>query len=176
MNCYNEFSVGKCGNADLYFLVDTEYAEEISKHVWTLDGYGYPCRNDGGKTIRMHTWVIEQASNEKVPEGVYVDHINKCKRDNRLCNLRIVTPEESSTNMPLKANNTSGVTGVSKGRDGKGYRAYITVKKKRIELGTFQTKSEAIKARLEAEERFGYKHAQNVKEMLDAFLIEMEDE
>ena len=31
MNCYNEFSVGKCGNADLYFLVDTEYAEEISQ-------------------------------------------------------------------------------------------------------------------------------------------------
>lgn len=170
MTVYNDFAVEKCGNKDVYFLVDASVAEAIGKNTWTLDGHGYLCRNVMGKLQRLHTYVIETVTGKTVPKGMYVDHINKCKTDNRLCNLRIVSPSDSAMNMPLKANNTSGYTGVSHGRNHKGYRAYITVDKQRIELGTFPTIEEAARARYVAEERYGFTHQQN----LEAFLIELE--
>lgn len=72
--------------------------------------------------------------------------------------------------MPIKANNTTGVTGVSKASKGCGYRAYITVDKKRIELGTYKTIEDAAKARHCAEQKYGFKSKQN----LGAFLCELE--
>lgn len=84
--------------------------------------------------------------------------------------MRIVSPMDSARNMPLRSDNSTGVSGVSLGRNGKGYRAYITVNKKRIELGTYPTLQEAARVRYVAEEKYGYTHQQN----LDAFLIEME--
>lgn len=47
-------------------------------------------------------------------------------------------------------NNTSGVKGVSKQKNGR-YRAYINLKRKQIHLGIFDTLEEAKEARLEAE-------------------------
>ena len=84
--------------------------------------------------------------------------------------MRIVDPKTNSKNLPLKSNNSTGVTGVAKGRGGNGWRAYINVDKKRIELGTYKTIEEAARVRYAAEEKFGFKHQQN----LAAFLIEME--
>lgn len=42
-----------------------------------------------------------------------VDHINRNKADNRLCNLRAVTKSQNQWNRGLQKNNTSGVSGVS---------------------------------------------------------------
>ena len=170
MTVYNDFAVGKCGNRDIYFLVDADVARDVGMNTWTMDGHGYLCRNKNGKLQRLHTYVIERSTGKTVPSGMYVDHINKCKTDNRLCNLRIVSPSDSATNMPKRSDNTSGYVGVSCGRNHKGYRAYITVGKKRIELGTFPTIEEAARVRYVAEERYGFKHQQN----LEAFLIELE--
>lgn len=170
MMVYGDFAIGKCGNADVYFLVDADIAEDISQNVWTLDGHGYACRNKGGKMQLLHRLVMEMATGRELPRGMYIDHINQCKTDNRLCNLRIVNPTASAMNMPLKSDNTSGVTGVSRGRNGIGWRAYISVNKKRIELGTYPTIEAATMARHAAEERYGYTHRQD----LAAFLIEME--
>ena len=170
MIVYGDMAIGKCGNSDVYFLVDAEVAKEIDQGVWTLDGHGYVCKNKRGRIIRLHHYVMERATGRELPRGMYIDHINQCKTDNRLCNLRIVNPTASAMNMPLKADNTSGVTGVSRGRKGIGWRAYITVNKKRIELGTYPTIEAATMARHAAEEHYGYTHRQG----LAAFLIEIE--
>ena len=169
MFLFGDLIVEKCGNADIYFLVDKNMQDELQNHKWTLEKNGYLCRNQNGKIIRLHTVVIEKNLGHKIPKGMYVDHINKCKTDNRLCNLRIVSPKDSAKNMPIKSNNTTGTTGVSKGRGGKGYRAYITINKKQINLGTYKTKEEASRARYIAEEKYGFTHQQN----LSAFLCEM---
>jgi hypothetical protein len=116
--------------------------------------------------------VVKKAAGGEIPAGAYIDHINKCKTDNRICNLRIVSPEDSAKNMPLRSDNATGVSGVSIGRGGKGYRAYITVGKRRIELGTYKTLQEAARARYAAEEKYGFTHRQS----LAAFLIEMENQ
>lgn len=170
MIIYNRFCVEKCGNKEEYYLFDTGMKEFVANNIWTLDDCGYVCRNIDGKTQRMHIAIIEKATGKKIPKGMYVDHINEDKLDNRLCNLRIVSPQESSRNMPIKANNTTGVTGVSKASKGCGYRAYITVDKKRIELGTYKTIEDAAKARHCAEQKYGFKSKQN----LGAFLCELD--
>lgn len=170
MQTYGEFSVVKCGNAEVYFLVDAELANSIDDNTWTLDSCGYVCRNNRGKVQRLHNFVIETMYGKGVPSGMYIDHINRCKTDNRLCNLRVVDPSTNAKNMPLKSNNSTGFTGVSRGRGGDGWRAYITVNKKRIELGTYKTIEEAARVRYAAEEKFGFTHRQNIS----AFLIEME--
>lgn len=166
MTRYGDFAVEKCGNADAFFLIDGDIADEVSKNIWTLDGSGYVCRNRDGRLERLHTIIVKTAIGGEIPDGAYVDHINKCKTDNRLCNLRIVSPQDSAKNMPLKSNNTTGVTGVSMGRGGVGYRAYITVDKRRMELGTYPTLQEAARVRYVAEEKYGFTHQQSLQAFL----------
>lgn len=136
-------------------LVDAELAQEIASRRWCIDSGGYPTANFGGVVIRLSELVMALHFEVK-PEGCYVDHINHDKLDNRLTNLRFVTPEESSLNMPLNGNNTSGYTGVSKTKNGT-YRAYITTRGKQHNLGYYKTLQEAVEARREAENRFGFK-------------------
>lgn len=57
-----------------------------------------------------------------------------------------------SVNDQLRANNASGVTGVSYSKRDKRWRSYITVKHVRYELGYFKDKESAIQARKKAEE------------------------
>ena len=171
MLIFNDFGIEKCSNAEEYFLFDSSFSEEIKQNKWTLDSAGYVCRNKNGKLERLHRLVIE-TDGYKIPKGMYVDHVNKCKTDNRKCNLRLVTPQESARNMPIRNNNKFGVTGVCVGRGGKNYRAYITVNKKRADLGTYKTLNEAINARLRAEQKYHFQHQQNFVN----FLIELEEQ
>ena len=170
MTEYGSFAVEKCGNADEYFIFDAFMSDKIRENIWTKDGHGYVCRNRNGVMQRLHIMVAERMIGSKIPKGCYVDHINRCKLDNRTCNLRVVSPEDSARNMPIKANNTSGVTGVSITKYGT-YRAYISVDKRRIELGYYPTLQEAARIRYAAEETYGFKHQQN----LSVYLNELED-
>jgi len=85
-----------------------------------------------------------------------VDHINGDRADNRLSNLRSVDVQENAKNQALRADSTSGVTGVSWHTAGEKWRAYIRVDGKQITLGSFTDKDEAIAARLDAELEFGF--------------------
>ena len=136
-------------------LVDAEMLEKVMVRKWCMGTGGYPVASFESKVVPLHDYVMAQYFDEK-PKGCYVDHINQDKLDNRIANLRFVTPQESSRNMPLKANNTSGYTGVSLTKYGT-YRAYITANKKRIELGQYKTLDEAVNARREAETNLGFK-------------------
>lgn len=162
---HGRFSIMTSDKVDA-IIVDSEFAPLIANRKWCIDTHGYPVVNVKNELIRLFDFVMAQKFDEK-PEGCYVDHINHDKLDNRLTNLRFVSPLESSRNMPLRADNTSGVTGVSKTKKG-AYRAYITIDKKRIELGYYKTIDEAIQARREAEDRFNFKtRPATIKEKLE---------
>lgn len=60
----------------------------------------------------------------------------------------------SLKNRKRNSNNTSGATGVSYSKSKKKWVAYIKIQRKNISLGTFNTKEEAIKARLHGEEKY----------------------
>lgn len=84
----------------------------------------------------------------------HLDHINQIKIDNRIDNLREVTPTINSKNRPRDKRNKSGVTGV-RFKDNR-YEASIAVDKKYIYLGTYKTIEEAASARKEAEKKYGF--------------------
>ena len=85
-----------------------------------------------------------------------VDHINRNRSDNRICNLREVDRVKQMQNLPVRSDSTTGMTGVSISKRqaelGKPHwHAYIWVDRKRKHLGYHATFDEAAKARQEAE-------------------------
>lgn len=89
------------------------------------------------------------------PKG-QLDHINRNPDDNRIANLREATPQENQRNRWLPSNNTSGYPGVVFNKSHGKWIASITVSRKRIHLGTFDSKEQAIEARMEAESLYGF--------------------
>lgn len=85
----------------------------------------------------------------------HIDHVDGCRSNNKLANLRDVTPAENHKNVRRKVTNTSGITGVTKVRGGK-WLAYIRVNYKRMDLGRFASKEEAVSRRKAAERVYGF--------------------
>jgi hypothetical protein len=108
-------------------------------------------RNVGGVKAHRVIWKMVHGT-----EPECIDHINGVRDDNRICNLRSVTPEENAKNPGLSANNTSGSNGVYwYPRYGK-WMASIRVNGKRKNLGYFAEKEAAIEARRSADVNAGY--------------------
>lgn len=89
-------------------------------------------------------------------EGLEVDHINHVRDDNRLVNLRFVTRRENQRNQSLSSKCTTGVTGVHFSKARKKYVARISVDRKAIYLGIFETLEEAAEARRQADKEFNF--------------------
>ena len=82
-------------------------------------------------------------------------HKNRDKTDNRKFNLRICTRMENLHNQRLAKNNKTGVRGVCFVKNTRGRRKHwivsIGYEGKKINIGWFLTKLEAIKARVKKE-------------------------
>ena len=84
------------------------------------------------------------------------DHKNRDNTlDYRWSNLRPASISEQNQNRGMQKNNTSGFKGVCWNKKTKKWQAYIYVDCKQIYLGLFEQKEDAIKARLEAERKYG---------------------
>lgn len=135
-----------------YALVDESDYDDVMQWRWHVVANGYASRHGGDGRKYMHRYLMQ------TPDGLDTDHINRNKLDNRRCNLRHAERSLNCFNQSPGKNNTSGHRGVGYFKPAKLWRAYITHKSqpKRIELGYFKTKEEAIAARLAAElEWFG---------------------
>jgi hypothetical protein len=80
-----------------------------------------------------------------------IDHINGVRCDNRITNLRAVTPQENQRNRKKQANNTSGVCGVYWDLNRGKWRARIKLDRGYRHLGHFDNLEDAAKVRKEAE-------------------------
>lgn len=105
-------------------------------------------RLPGNKLVELHRWIMGE------PRGLYVDHISGDTLDNRRSNLRAVKNSTNIRNGKIRANNTSGVTGVRFRKERNKWEARIRVSYNIIVLGQFATKEEAIKARKQAEKKY----------------------
>ena len=126
-------------------IVDREDYDFLNQWSWKVNNSGYAYRTirakeDGKKwkTILMHRLICCAEKNEEI------DHINRNKLDNRKSNLRIVAHWENS-------HNRSKGNGVRKPKGRNKWCAQIYVNNKRIYLGSFGTKEEAMNARINAE-------------------------
>jgi hypothetical protein len=107
-----------------------------------------------GKTHSAHRviWLIVHGHWPKHQ----IDHIDGNPLNNRIDNLRDVTPTENSQNMKRPSHNTSGRIGVYWDKCKRKWAAYIKVGQKQTGLGRFNHKHEAIAARQLAEEKHGF--------------------
>ena len=117
--------------------------------------YGYLRVNIKGKIYMVHR-VIMILSGIEVGDGLFVDHINHDRTDNRLENLRVVTKEQNTRNLSLYKKNKTGYPGVYQHETTKRYIAHIRVNNKKLHLGCFKTLEEAAAARAEAEIKYGF--------------------
>lgn len=91
------------------------------------------------------------------PSG-QIDHINRKRFDNRICNLRDVTSGQNKQNMSLRVDNKSGAKGVFWYEPRNKWIAYIRFNGKRYSLGYHVNFYDAIFARKKAEDRFFTHH------------------
>lgn len=93
------------------------------------------------------------------PDGD-IDHINRNKKDNRIENLREVTPTQNNCNVGLTKANTSGFKGVSWVKKSNKWRAAIRLGNKNIWLGQYDDIEKAAEAYATASAKyhkeFGY--------------------
>ncbi len=106
-----------------------------------------------GKHHMAHRVIWKMFNGE---DPVFVDHIDGDKRNNKLENLRNVTHAVNMKNKSLYANSVTGVPGVEYHERDRVWRAKVGVDGKQLQLGSFQTKDEAIACRIGAEKVLGY--------------------
>ena len=140
-NCCKMFLYDKDCTISGYTLFDKDCLD-VKKHRWTFDKDGYVMTIIKGKRMLLHRFIFNYFGKDDI------DHKNHIRYDNRKENIRIATRSQNLTNRK-----STGVS-IDKRNKFKKYRAYITVDKKRIELGLFLTFEEARKVRLEAEKKY----------------------
>lgn len=109
----------------------------------TLHWKGYWQVGIQGKIYQTHR-VIWEMHNGPIPEGIFIDHINGIKSDNRIANLRLATGSQNQQNKTINSSNKCGLKGVSKIVGG--WRATIKINGKQVHLGSFASKYLAYSA------------------------------
>lgn len=117
------------------------------------DANGYEVIAIDGKVLKAHHAAFMIMEGVKPKE---VDHQDGVRDNNAWDNIRSVTRLENCKNRKVRADSSSGICGVHYRKDNGKWRAKIAYKGKRVNLGQFATKEEAIKARQEAEKKYGY--------------------
>ena len=116
----------------------------VIRHKWNVADSGYvetTGYNKGkAERHRLHRYILD------VPEGMFIDHINGDRWDNRRKNLRFATPKDNAHNHRLAKNSTSGYKGVYFEKRRNKYCAHITVNRKKMHLGYFSDPKTAAMA------------------------------
>ena len=138
------------------FWFDKEDEKIVRQYCWHYNNHGYLVSRDRntGKIVQLHRLLMEPVSDEMEVDHKKHPPRNENKYDNRKSNLEIKTCSQNSMNVSLRTNNTSGVTGVSWNKKYNQWESYIMIDYKRIYLGRFVDKEDAIRARKDAELKY----------------------
>lgn len=118
---------------------DGDYDRVVAAGSWQInkcDGRLYAGHATSGGNVRLHTFLTGWP---------LVDHVNGDGLDNRRANLRPATPSQNAGNIGVPRDNTSGLKGVGRYRNGR-FRAYLTADGRQLHLGYFDTAEQAGRA------------------------------
>jgi hypothetical protein len=146
-------------------FLDSARSADISARSWNTryagkeaftaaNNHGYLHGTLFGKHEQAHR-VVWALSHGEWPAGE-IDHIDGDRKNNRLANLRDVTPAENRKNQTRSVKNTSGVTGVHWCTTWNRWIAKVMVNRKTKTIGNFATFEEAVAARAEASRQLGF--------------------
>ena len=115
---------------------------------------GYLTTSIAGKNRYLHrlAWLIVYGV---LPDGE-IDHINGNKADNRLKNLRVVSPSENNKNAKMPSDNKSGVIGVHWDAAREKWAVEIRSSNNKYRLGRYSDFDQAVAVRKSAEMRLGF--------------------
>jgi hypothetical protein len=141
-----EIRLGRTGKVA---LVDDEDFDRLSRRWWATGRAGYAeSRDKDGSVILMHREILG------VVPGIWVDHINGDRLDNRRSNLRPATHQQNLMNRGTNKNNQSGYKGVY--QELGLWRACIKINGRNRHLGNFDDAETAARAYdFAAHEAFG---------------------
>ena len=143
------YIIAYTGNIKFYLSKEDEYLLQFRCFGVNSKSLPYLKCVIKGRRYFLHNLIM------RPPEGYEVDHINGNVLDNRRGNLRLVTHSQNCKNKK-QYTNSSYHMGVSyrKDRPSKPWCSQIIVDGKRIGLGQYKTKEEALQVRLEAEKKY----------------------
>ena len=160
----DEYGVIYVDNSPFYF--DKDDLAIINSKTWFKDKDGYLTHaySYHGRVVysRFHRIVMHAGQSQ------FVDHINKNRSDNRKQNLRLCSKSENMQNRGRFSTNSSGIIGVRYDKSRDKWIADITCKNKRIFIGRFDTKEDAVKARLTKEQELFREFAPQ-KELMEVY-------
>jgi hypothetical protein len=145
-NTYDLIVIKRNGDF-LRYTIDADFYEYAVNYRWYANGKEkYATRWKWGKSIKLCHDVIN------VPNGVWVDHINRNVFDNRRENLRVCTVAENNRNRKPR----NKYKGVSFHKCKNKYSANICYRSKTHYIGDYSTPEEAAQAYdIKAKELFG---------------------
>jgi hypothetical protein len=133
-------------------IVDKENYDRIKAQKWKVlcakGGYIYFYCCIARKVILLHRFILNASSD------MQVDHKNGDTLDNRKSNLRVCLKIQNLWNRKKHRNNTSGYKGVIYLKNHKKWMARISVNRKRLFLGLFETPIEAHRAYCVASKKY----------------------
>jgi hypothetical protein len=141
-------------------LVDDRDFEELRGYYWHVQRVYHSRRcllyasrsvkqSDGKQgCILMHRDIM------KAPKEFDVDHADGNGLNNQRSNLRVCTRSQNLANQQLAKHNKSGTKGVCWSKENNKWIAQLQLHGKRIYLGRFFDKNEAIKAHKEGMRRY----------------------
>ena len=134
----------------------------LKPHLNTAAGQGYKqialVGDNGRKTLKIHRLIACHFIEHPGGERNQVDHINRDRSDNRIENLRWVTPQENMNNKSeykKYINNTSGHQNIHSHRGGWRFQKNISGKRHRQHFKTLEEtlayKESFLNGRLDAQ-------------------------
>jgi len=120
----------------------------------SINKKGYVAIIINGKYYRAHrlAWLYIHG---RLPSD-QIDHISGKRNDNRIGNLREVTPSGNQRNQRVPKNNTSGVIGVTWNKFYGKWTSAITTNHKLKYLGSYDYWFDSVCARKSAENKYDY--------------------
>ena len=126
-----------------YAIIDLHHVEYVQQHNWTYTK-GYAARKCKECTP-IHRIYLHRVIN-KTPDGLFTDHIDRDRTNNREVNLRTVTAKQNATNTSGKRSATSKYKGVSWDKEKGRWAVQIEEDGVKRRLGRYHDEEEAGKA------------------------------
>jgi len=118
---------------------------KVNQKIGSPQQDGYLQTIIDGKATLIHRLIYEFVHGP-IPKNLVIDHINRDKQDNRIENLRLVTPSNNSHNQGVRKDSSTGVKGVRFEKFAKKFRGEICINRVRRKTKYFATIEEASAA------------------------------
>lgn len=92
---------------------------------------GYYMTSFAGKSYYIHRLIMELQLGRRLATDEQVDHIDRCKTNNALSNLRVVDSPDNQHNRGAQANSCTGVKGLSWSKKDSAWCGHIKYRGKR---------------------------------------------